>query len=385
MARSLIKLRQEAERARQEALEESLRRTSQLARPPPNFENAIWEARTGFESAVIRSPGSWQPRLKSRDPARLRLAAARHLFANYPVASHLEQIWLDRSGLDAAEVNLRKSWYVVVAGGGSLFKSGTAGWLTRKEIHTFLNPPAPLRFEEALWHAIAASYASESGTALRIAHSRIARTPRAELTFWREAARFFCVNPTTREEIGDMCDFLVDALRRNGGQFTFKGRTLGTLRRQMREWHRDLAEVARINAMRQRAADRQYGPGTVPDCPAWPGALLKDWSWNPAAKDRQKREEYLMVQLRTAAELVAETRAMHHCVSTYAQKCVDGRASIWSLRQRTGGTVYRLLTIELDAQLRAVQVRGFANRQMRTEERALLERWAKARGIHLLS
>ena len=90
-----------------------------------------------------------------------------------------------------------------------------------------------------------------------------------------------------------------------------------------------------------------------------------------------------MIQLRTAADLVAETRMMHHCVASYAAKCIAGQASIWSLRRRVAGTTERLLTIELDRQQRAVQVRGFANRTARTEERKLLERWARARGIDL--
>jgi len=90
-----------------------------------------------------------------------------------------------------------------------------------------------------------------------------------------------------------------------------------------------------------------------------------------------------VIQLRTAADLVAETRAMHHCVASYAAKCIAGNASIWSLRRRAAGNTERLLTIELDRQHRAIQVRGFANRTARPEERKLLERWGKARGIDL--
>ena len=43
----------------------------------------------------------------------------------------------------------------------------------------------------------------------------------------------------------------------------------------------------------------------------------------------------------------------------------------------------RLLTIEVDPQGRAVQVRGLANRLAHADERNVLERWAKARGIAL--
>src|SRR6185295_50911 len=117
MARSLMQRRQEAERARAEAYAASLRRVSQPARPPPSFQQAIDEAQRGFEAHVVRDAGAWRPQMKTRDAARLRLAAARHLFARYAVAEHLEQIWIDSSALERNEIMLRKRWYIVAAGG----------------------------------------------------------------------------------------------------------------------------------------------------------------------------------------------------------------------------------------------------------------------------
>jgi hypothetical protein len=387
MARSLIQRRQEAERTRLEAYQASLRRVSQQARPAPGFRTAINEAKRGFEADILRDDAAWRPQLKTRDAARLRLAAARHLFARYAVAEHLEQIWIDSVGLQRDEIVLRKRWYIVAAGGGSLYREGAGAWLSRKEVHAFLNPPPQLGFEAAIWQAIARSYSNDPVIVLRIARSRIARTPRAELGFWREAVRFFCAHPTTVEEIDDLCDYLEDSRRRDP-QFSLKGRTLASLRRQMREWHRDLEAIARIELARRRAeAARARARGHAPAAEAaggsWPGAAIADWSWKSAVKDRGQREEFLALQLRTAADLVAETRAMRHCVASYAAKCIAGYASIWSLRRRAAGQTERLLTIELDRQHRAVQVRGFANRAPHAEERKLLERWAKARGISL--
>jgi len=388
MAHSLIQRRLEAERARVEAYEASLRRVSQPARPAPSFETAIVEAKRGFEADVLRDARAWRPQMKTRDVARLRLAAARYLFGRYTVAEHLEQIWIDCSGLAPDEIILRKRWYIVAAGGGSLHREGAGAWLSRKEVHAFLNPLPHLGFEAAMWQAIARSYSNDSAIVLRIARSRIAQTPRAELGFWREVVRFFCAHPTTVEEMDDLRDYLADCHRRNP-EFGLKGRTLASLRRQMREWHRDLEAIRRIEVARRRAEAAQarvrgqaLGRELAGDG-SWPGAAIADWSWSPAAKDRSNREEHLVIQLRTAADLVAETRAMHHCVASYAPKCIAGRASIWSLRRRAAGHTDRLLTIELDRQYRAIQVRGFANRTPRTEERKLLERWAKARGIDL--
>src|SRR5215472_7159193 len=387
MAHSLIQRRQEAERARVEAYEHSLRRVSQPTRPPPAFQNAINEAKRGFEANVVRDAQAWKPRLKTRDAARLRLAAVRYLFARYPVAEHLEHIWMDSAGLGAGEIVLRKRWYVVAAGGGSLYNAGAGASLSRREVHAFLNPLGSPGFDEAIWQAIARSYTNDAAVVLRIAHSRIAQTPRAERGFWREVAHFFCVHPTTVEEMDDLRDYLADRYRRDR-TFSLKGRSLNSLGRQMREWHRDLEAIARIEAARRRAEaarNRARGPmaRTEPPSHDWPGAAIADWSWVPSSKVRAKREEYVAIQLRTEADLVAETRAMRHCVATYAAKCIAGYASIWSLRRRAAGNTERLLTIEVDRRHRAIQVRGFANRAPHAEERKILERWARARGIGL--
>jgi hypothetical protein len=262
MARSLIQRRQEAERARVEAYEASLRRVSQPARPAPSFHRAIEEAKRGFEAAILRDAGAWRPQMKTRDAARLRLAAAHHLFARYAVAEHLEQVWMDCSGLEPDEIVLRKRWYVVAAGGGSLYKEGAGAWLSRKEVHAFLNPPPRLAFEAGIWRAIARSYSNDPAVVLRIARSRIAQTPRAELGFWREVVHFFCAHPTTVEEMDDLRDYIADCHRRNP-EFGLKGRTLASLGRQMREWHRDLEAIER----RPHAiARRPRGPVCVDGC-----------------------------------------------------------------------------------------------------------------------
>ena len=399
MARSLIQRRAEAERARAEAFDVSLRRVSQEKRPAPDFYKALQDAKHGFASDIVRDAWAWKPRMKSRDPARLRLAAARYLFARYPVAAHLEQIWISTEGLDRAEILLRKRWYIAAAGGGSLYRAGAGDWLSRKETHVFLNAPGRLGFEAAFWYAIARTYTPDAGLALRIAHSKIARTSRAGLGFWREVARFFATHPTTLEQMDDLCDFLA-ACTRQDRSYSLKGRTLASLTRQMRQWHHDLAIIHRIDAARRRAeGGRQnarrgaFGAGASVGG-HWSGAALEDWSWSPSekAKDKAKgkakanvkRETYHVVQLRSGADLVAETRAMRHCVASYAAKCIAGHATIWSLRRRISGTTERLLTIELDAQNRAVQVRGFANRVADGKELKILARWSKARGVVLV-
>ena len=380
MARSMIQRRQDAERERIKAYEASLRRVSPAPRPAPDFERAIKEAHRGFRLA-IRDGKLWRPRLKTRDPGRLRLAAARYLFALYPTSSALEAIWLDSAGLDAEEISLRKSWYIAVAGGNSLYKAGANRWLSRKEVHCFVNVSGELSFQEAFWFAIVRSYTDDVGLAARLARTKIARTQREQLAFWREVARFFCAHPTSKEEIDDLCDY-IGAKHARDKTYSLKGRTLASLRRQMVEWHHYIAAIERIEAMRRRAAGRDKQAQGV----AWDGSGLADWEWEPSGKEAKARgERFLVRQLKTAEDLVAESRAMHHCVSLYAAKCITGNASIWVLRRRALGKGERLLTIELDARNRVVQIRGFGNRLANLEELKILERWAKATGVVLMA
>jgi hypothetical protein len=384
MARTMIQRRQDAERDRIKIYDATLRRVGRPPRPTPDFHKAIEEAQHGFAGEAVRDPHSWHPQMKTRDSARLRLAAARHLFARYPVPAMLEHIWVDDAGLDAEEVRLRKRWYVVAACGGSLYKAGASQWLTRKEVHAFLNTPAGLGFDEVFWLAIARSYVDEPTPALRIARSKIARTPRGEIAFWREVARFFCVNHAPVETIDDLCDYLAECRRRDAS-YSVEGRTLASLSRRMHDWHRDIAAIERIEAIRRRAAGRASSHDANASLPAhWSGSPLADWEWVPSAKDaRAKGERFVVRQLKQAEDLVMESRAMRHCVSTYAGKCIAGHASIWSLRRCTKDRIDRLLTIEVDQQSRAVQVRGFANRLAQADERNVLERWARARRIAL--
>jgi hypothetical protein len=92
MKRSMIQRRQDAERERIELCNAALRRVARRTRLTPDFSKAIEEAERGFSGEVERDPQAWHPQMKTRDAARLRLAAARHLFAPYPVHAMLERI-----------------------------------------------------------------------------------------------------------------------------------------------------------------------------------------------------------------------------------------------------------------------------------------------------
>ncbi len=386
MAKSMLRRRQEAKREQDEAYAATLKRVSQTPRQAPDFDKALRDAARGYLGIAIRSADEWRPKLKTRDESRLRLAAARHLYARYPVPAHLEAVWLEPGGLTGDEERLRRRWYIAAARGDSLFKAEAGAWLSRREVHTFLAVGGDISFEQAFWFAIARSHTDDSGLALRIARTRIASRPRGAIAFWRDAVRFFCAQPTTREEIDDLCNFF-SAARRRDATYSLKGRTLASLRRQMADWRRDICAIERIEALRRRVLGRR-APG-LPAPPLggrWDGMALEDWQWKPSSTEAEAKDErYVIRQLTSAEDLVYESRAMSHCVATYAARCIAGNASIWVLRRAAAGDIKRLLTIEVDSRYRVVQVRGFANRTALPAERAIVMRWARARGLDLLA
>lgn len=63
-------------------------------------------------------------------------------------------------------------------------------------------------------------------------------------------------------------------------------------------------------------------------------------------------------KLDTASKLIAEGRAMRHCVATYVRYVIDGRCSIYSIRDDER----RIATLEIDpSKKEIVQLSGFAN------------------------
>ena len=91
-----------------------------------------------------------------------------------------------------------------------------------------------------------------------------------------------------------------------------------------------------------------------------------------------EQERFETTELIGTDELVAEGRAMNHCVGSYGKLCRDGLASIWSLTvEDAAGQVKRLLTLQVGgAQPAIVQAQGHHNRRPTTAELVLLTRWA---------
>ena len=147
--------------------------------------------------------------------------------------------------------------------------------------------------------------------------------------------------------------------------FSIKGRTVQSMLRLMRDWHRRL------------------GLGTAGR--AWTPSPLHPMVLEVPSEDASAPPiRWQIVELTNSAQLRAEGAALHHCVASYDDRCCRGMSRIWSLRFWRGEKVHRVMTIEVDLKKRAiVQARARANRPASGKPLRLLQDWAARERLQL--
>lgn len=362
MGRSIRK-RHEELAARLERYENTLRRP-RTASPTNDLATIAAKLANGFAHKIIRHPDDFSIKMKSKDTGKLTLALAKHMFARYPVPHHLEQVWTGATRVVSYPKGFdRREWWMTVAQGGSLHKEHTSGFFTRKETHAFLAVPVPMGFLEALWYAVARSYTDSHGLAFRISRCKLTQSDPSLITpFWKDAVRFFVSHNLALSEIDDLIDFFMHRRRENDA-FALKGRTLGSLRSQMEEWHRDLARIRRVGGGR------------------WDGLPFEGFAYEQKGPQPHLDVRWAVTQITTGDALAKEGNAMRHCVYSYKPRCLSGMCGIYSVTKRSQKGEERVLTVEVLSSGRIVQVRGFANRAATPEENNIVRRWALHAGL----
>jgi hypothetical protein len=324
--------------------------------------------------SAIRPPEEWRCRIESRSVERRFIDLVRFAFARFPVAPHLENLWIAESMLcvddrirppananDGPHIDIRR-WHILAAQGDSLYKQATHRLLSKAETHHFLTAPVEIASsQQAIWYAVAHAQVDDQQVALRISRSKLAQFSPAS-AFWKDVARYFARNPLAVEKMNDLIDFLA-AAKEEDANFSLKGRTLAALLRRMEEWHRALRKQQVISGG------------------SWAGCALPDIAYE--AGSEHKRAIWRFRQIKTGNDLFREGQRMHHCVASYKFRCTNGDVSIWSLTcEYPIGHVNKGVTIELRKDGAIVQCRGFANRLPYANEVAMVKRWA---GEHALT
>jgi hypothetical protein len=321
----------------------------------------------------LRDPKAFKPKSKNRD--RLFAEFAGHLLDKYgDMPAFMHRVWL-RGDRKAWRY---RDWYVHLGRDHNLRTAKLPVPMTRRVSHEFLQAPATYSVEQAIRWAQLTSLGARPAVIHAVAGSRIARGFDDDDEFWMSYFRFLIEHPMIDpRQIGPLADFIhsqkFEARQVPGDRpgefrvepppqpgFSFRGRTPETLMRQMGEWHQSLGRIKTLVGGDYEAASfagfdvtRHAGP--------FP-------------------RHYAIRQLRSAADLIAESDALSHCVSSYHWSCLRGDCTIWSLSRRDGdtGPYRRMVTVEVSDEGLICQARGLANRDPDSEEISVIQAWASA-------
>ncbi len=197
--------------------------------------------------------------------------------------------------------------------------------------------------------------------------------------FWTSVIRFFVANPLLdRSHVGPIIDylhaqkFLTREMVVGPGQvevhpppqpgLTMRGRTAQTLLAQVEGWHRELGRTS--------GAEKLY----------FRRSGVKELSLKAG---KEGETVWRIRELLSGAELIAEGRAMRHCVASYARSCAAGHSSIWAMEVHGKGRTEKRQTIELSRDHVIIQCRGKQNRLPTPPELDIVKEWARLAGITL--
>jgi len=323
-----------------------------------------WEVNRGLLAMALHHD-DWLKPVESWSPpsaaGRVQLASlSEHLFARFPMPQFMTSVWFQ------AEIGVRtveQDWYKRLGLGHNIRSVNVPMHITRGMAHQLLSAPCHFTMVAALRWAQLTDLEAPEALVQAVLETRLGRIIDNE-DYWEEVLQFFVNHPELPlDQIGPVVDFL----EQEKPQVSIKGRSVASLLRLVRRWHRDLGRRAIAHV-------------------SWPRAPLNEFRWLEKRRldENKERDDRLwtITELCTSRELVLEGRAMRHCVSTYVRACTGRRASIWTMQVETRKDKHRVLTIEVDLpRRRVVQARGKHNASPSPHERTVVRRWAEREGL----
>ncbi len=283
----------------------------------------------------------------------------RHCLARYDVPAFMDQAWCDADARDA------RYWFIDIGTGHNIRHSrGLPITMTKRMAHQFLQAPTHLRIEEALRWAQITGGGGDERSAQAIIATRIGRNGFAHEDYWSVIIGFFLNHPFEEQrKLAEVVDFMAHRLE-VGEPVGITGRTTASLIRLSDAWHHE------INQNLGKVVDRQ-----------WKRSDLMDARY--VVGKAQERITWKVTELLSLQALVAEGRALQHCVSSYGMACSRRVTAIFQITaEDTLGNVERAGTIEVQlGTSRIVQAKAKRNTQLKPQARAVMEKWAYREGL----
>jgi len=301
-----------------------------------------------------REPSLWKPREKSG--WKLFTSFIRHTFVQYDVPESFYNLLYFHQTM-ALDVVL--TLFDTAAKGqriGNLGLNGIGGvYLTRQMSHQLMN----LRFSN-LWEALRYVQITGQGGSHQLASAFCQKYQLHQaFTFDVQMVRmlgFFARQTTGDVEQLEKILLWLLACFPDGNVPDLRRRSIASLQREMDQFHHDalLAKKATVEAY----VPSGFQPTTFREVEE--GGLILN--------------TFELVEISGDKQLLAEGRAMKHCVFTYRDDVLKGETSIWSIRKNG----FRLATIEVANQLKSlIQVKRKCNASADAETKKYVLKWAE--------
>jgi hypothetical protein len=252
-----------------------------------------------------------------------------------------------------------REWFFTAAQGGSLAKK-MADLMTKREVHCFLQAPAENTIARNMFWARCVA----GGVPNRISQlltERLGSRDQVVRLGGRlpDMIRFYANEHSFMREndLREITDFVGAMIGEQ--DFSFKGRTFGSMRQLSNDWH------------------RWTFSGRVAVYRSWP-QLIDAW------QGKHQGQVVRAFELTNNRALGDEGQRQKHCVFSYARLCEEGWCRIVSLRWFVPGADRedKRVTIEVDVRHRqVVQIRGKLNREASDDEMMVIKLWAGERGF----
>lgn len=325
--------------------------------------------------AWLRPVEQWKP--QSHNTRRQFASLARHLLTQYPVPSFLDSVWF--LGTSTSALRFQK-WFWHIGTGHSIRTADVPIPLTKRMAHYFMQAPTDCSAEQALRWGQVLGLGGNPRLARAITNSRLGEHFEND-DFWITVVRFFIENPMLDTAlVGPIIDYLHNQRFVQREEFiaagvierrpppqpnlSMKGRNPNTLLRQVERWHRQLANES-VDLKAQ-----------------WPNSGIGPFDWIEGREGSANLRRWTIRELLNAKALIAEGRAMQHCVATYVRSCASRGTSIWSLEMHNHEGSHRILTVEVRLSSKTIcQARGKRNVLPDIKSKDILRRWASEQGL----
>lgn len=320
----------------------------------------------------IRAPEDWWPPKGSHFDCFRDLVS--HLYAKHAIPEFLVRFWFQD---DVSHFDFSLRVFRHIAAGHSIRTIATGLTYSKRMSHFFLNAPARLSVRQAIrWGQVRGMGGSEQ-LADAVANSVLGADFSNE-AFWNSVIDWLIKNPLNPSLVGPAIRYL------NNQKFGV-GNLVRCVRDHRGRIRRETMAVAQPNlTMKGRTPRSLTRDINRFQCFEQVYGRLSEYVWVESGIPSFMHQDadgdvWTITELLGSGALVQEGQRMSHCVGEYANDCLDGESTIWSMCRLAAGGTKHALTIEVDPDTREIiQARGFANRWPSNSELEILKKWCRS-------